>query len=179
MRYKVLIICFVILVLLSGCLVKGQETRTLYYDDGSIKRFYKGTFKDGKLEGEGKMKIYYRGGDLRGSAEGIFKGGDLEGEGEIREYNREGKVMLVYKGIFRNSGGGKEENVNMGGLGEELEGLLKLEEMEGEMEQYYENGNIKSSYVGTFKQGLLEGKGDKRYYSESGKLERVERGVFR
>lgn len=129
-------------------------------------RIDEGTFKGGKLDGEGTRTDHFR--DLGTPfflfscrEEGEFKDGELNGKGKITF--SDGSVL---KGIFKNgklNGKGSYKRPDFHKFlffGEKLPGFKQKGEFEkndlnGEGKAVYPNGTIKEGTFGTIKEGIL------------------------
>ena len=73
-----------------------------YKDDGKTKRNeFKGTFTNGKLNGEGEVITYDENGNIKRKQRGTFIFGGLT-EGEIIFYYKDGNKEHETKGTFKN-----------------------------------------------------------------------------
>lgn len=131
----------------------------LYYDDNH-KIMYIGYFKNGDFEGKGKRFYIEKSGD---SKEIVY----LEYDGEHHKGYRNGKGLHY---LYVNG----EERLC-------YDGEYLLGELNGHAEQavsYYEDGSVKSSYIGGFAYGNKYGYGTYIRYDERGNYSWRYRGVF-
>ncbi len=122
--------------------INNEHTTKLVDDDGTIRE---GQFKDGKLNGNGK--ISYTNGNI---FEGQFKNGYLNGNGKISYTSGN-----IYEGQFKDgklNGFGKISYTN----GNIYEGQFQDGQLNGNGKISYTNGNI---FEGQFQDGHLNGNG--------------------
>ena len=154
----------------NGCVPHGMGKLT-FVEDEIIQDTLQGTFKDGKLNGQGI--ITFGNGIIQSTLRGTFKDGKLNGQGTITfdngtihqgtfkdgKLNGQGTITFdngtIYCGMFKNGLLNGQGTITFDN-GTIYRGMFKNGRLNGQGTITFDNGTI---YRGMFKNGRLNGQG--------------------